>query len=138
MKKLAVTIFLMVLGFILAGYAILAPMLKIIGTRTTGFVTDVRRQGGERNEMTRNQYNYGVGFYFILPNGKRIEGGATVVGSSYSAGVPKGPVSILYLKSFPRIHILEEFARFSIGNVILIGTGLLLIYFSLKGDKTRK
>lgn len=125
----------MVLGLILTGYAILIPMLQIVGTRTTGIITDVRRQGGERNEMTRNLYNYGVGFYFVLPDGKKIEGGSTIVGKSYSAGISKGPVSIFYLKLFPRIHQLEKYTQFSIGNLILIITGILLISISIKQDK---
>ena len=138
MKKLAPSIFLMTLGLILTGYAILMPMLKAIGTRTTGIVTDVRRQGGERNEMTRNLYNYGVDFYFVFPDGKKIQGGTTIVGKSYSAGLPKGPVSVLYLKSFPRIHALEKYTRFSIGNLILIGTGIVLISISMKQGKDIK
>ncbi len=64
-------------------------MFQTIGTRTTGVVTDVRRQGGERNEMTRNLYNYGVGFYFVLPDGRKIESSSTVVGTSHHSGVPK-------------------------------------------------
>ena len=82
MEKLATSIFLMTLGLILAGYAILMPMLKVIGTRTTGIVTDVRRQGGERNEMTRNLYNYGVGFYFVLPEGQKIQGGEQLLSAN--------------------------------------------------------
>ena len=138
MKKLATSIFLMLLGLILAGYGILMPMLTIIGSQATGIVTDIRRQGGERNEMTRNLYDYGVGFYFILPDGKKIHGGATVVGTSNNAGIAKGPVSILYLRSLPRIHALEKYTKFSLGNVILIGTGILLISISMKREKDIK
>ncbi len=138
MKKLFTSVFLMVLGIILTGYAILMPMLQIIGTRTTGIITDIRRQGGERNEMTRNLYDYGVGFYFVLPDGRKIEGGATVVGTSYSAGIAKGPVSILYLRQFPRIHQFEKYTQFSIGNLVLIGTGICLISISIKRHKKKR
>ena len=138
MKKIAGSFFLITIGLILAGYAVLAPMLRIVGIRTIGVITDVRRQGGERPEMTRNQYNYGVGYYFLLPDGKRIEGGATIVGTSYNSGIPKGPAAVRYLKIFPRINLLEKHTRFSIGNVILFGVGGALIYLSLKRDKGKK
>jgi len=138
MKKIAFTVFLTLLGLILFTYAAGTPLLKIFGTRALGTITDVRRQGGERNETMRNQYNYGVGYYFKLPDGRRIEGGATVVGSSYSSGVAKGPSPVRYLKAWPRINILERYTRFSIGNIIMGAAGVLLMVLAWKPQKAKK
>ena len=135
MKKKARCVFLLMLGLILTGYAIGIPMLQLVGTRTTGTVTVIRRQGGERNEMTRNLYDYGVGFYFVLPDGRKIEGGTTIVGTSFNAGIAKGPVAVLYLKPFPRIHQLEKYSQFSLAHLILIGTGIFLLSIAVKRDK---
>ena len=138
MQKIVITIFLSLLGLILVAYAAGAPLLKIFGTRTMGTITDVRRQGGERNETVRNQYNYGVGYCFKLPDGRQIEGGATVVGSSYSSGVTKGLSPVRYLKAWPRINLLEKYNRFSIGNIILGAVGVLLIVLGLEAQKAEK
>ena len=137
MKKIAAKLFLGFIGLLLVTYAVGAPMLKFFGTRTMGVITDVRRQGGERDETIRNQYNYGVGYYFILPDGRRIEGGATVVGTSYNSGVAKGPAAVRYLKAFPRISILEKYTHVSIGNFILGGVGILLVVLSVKRSKDK-
>ncbi|MDP2874587.1 MAG: hypothetical protein Q8O00_00295 [Holophaga sp.] len=127
MKAWTLRIFLVSMGLLLAGYASLAPLLGIIGARTTGTITAVRRQGGERNEMARNRYDYGVGYHFATSYGQIIHGSATLVGTSYQAPCLTGPVAIRYLEAFPRLHLLERLTRFSVGNVILIGVGLLLI-----------
>lgn len=127
MKAWAISIFLVSMGLLLAGYAVLAPLVGIIGARTTGTITVVRRQGGERNETTRNRYDYGVGYHFVASNGRVIHGSATLIGSSYQAPRSVGPVAVRYLEGFPRLHFLEGHTRFSVGNVVLIGVGLLLI-----------
>jgi hypothetical protein len=110
----------------------------MFGTPAMGTITDVRRQGGERNETIRNQYNYGVGYYFKLPDGRQIEGGATVVGSSYSSGVTKGPSPVRYLKAWPRINTLERYNRLSIGNIIMGAVGVVLIVLAWKPQKAKK
>lgn len=127
MKAWAVSIFLVSMGLLLAGYASLAPLMGIIGAGTTGTITVVRRQGGERNEVIPNRYDYGVGYHFVASNGQTIHGSATLVGTSQQAPRSVGPVAVRYLKGCPRLHFLESHTRFSVGNVILIGVGLLLI-----------
>ncbi len=138
MKKLAISSLLILTGILLTGYAVLVPMLQLIGTRTTGVVTDVRRQGGEPNEMTRNLYNYGAGFYFVLADGRKFESSCTVVGTSFNSGIPRGPTPVLYLKIFPQFNVLEKTTTFSVGNLILFGTGLFLISLPLKKGRKRK
>ena len=137
MKKIATTLLLTLIGLILITYAVGAPLLKLFGTRTMGTITDVRRQGGERDETIRNQYNYGVGYHFTLPDGRRIEGGATVVGKSYTSGIAKGASPVRYLAAWPRINILERHTRISMGNGILAAVGVLLIVVVFKPSKGR-
>ncbi len=129
MKTVATRAFLLLLGLVLAGYAVLAPALRLWGTRTLGTVTEVRRQGGERNTAERNRYDYGVGYHFTLPDGRRIEGSATVVGNAVGAGVAIGPAPVRYLAAWPRVNLLEAQARFSAGHAILlaVGAGLLVL-----------
>lgn len=137
MKAWVVRIFLVSMGLLLVGYASLAPALGILGARATGTITGVRRQGGERNEVIPNRYDYGVGYHFVASNGQTIHGSATLVGTSFQAPRAVGPVAIRYLKGCPRLHFLESHTRFSIGNVILIGVGLLLITLARKPFRQR-
>ncbi len=135
MKQLATRIFLLLLGVVLAGYAVLAPALRFVGTRAVGTVTEVRRQGGERNTAVRNQYDYGVGYHFTLPDGRRIEGAATVVGDSVGPGVAKGPTTVRYLAAWPRVNLLEAHARFSAGHAILLAVGAVLLVLAFKPQR---
>lgn len=135
MKKLAKALFLLVTGVILAGYAILGPALHLFGSRTMGTVTDVRRYGGDRGEAIRNRYNYGVGFHFYLPDGKKIEGATNVVGNSYNSGLPKGPTPVLYLPSLPRVNSLEKQAGFSFEHLILLAVGIFFIRITVQSER---
>ncbi len=138
MKQLATRTFLLLVGLMLATYAVLAPTLKIVGARTTGTITEVRRQHGERNEATPNRYAYGVGYHFVLPDGRKIHGTATVVGNAHSAGIPKGPTRVRYLAAWPRINMLERETEFNIGHLIIGGVGVLMMGLALKPGKRKK
>ena len=103
-----------------------------------GTVTEIRRQGGERGETIRNRYNYGVGFHFFLPDGHRVEGATTVVGSSFSAGIAKGPVRVLYFPFLPYINSLEQQTHVSIHSALLLGVGCLLIRIAVTNPLNTK
>lgn len=135
MKKMATRIFLLFVGLLLAAYAVLAPTLNLVGVRTTGTITEVRRQHGERNEAVPNRYEYGVGYHFVLPDGRKIHGSATVVGNSYSAGIAKGPTPVRYLAAWPRINMLERETRFNIAHLIIGGVGILMVVLAFKRAK---
>lgn len=135
MKKLATRTFLMLMGLLLAAYAVLAPTLNVVGVRTTGTITEVRRQHGERDEATPNRYEYGVGYHFTLPDGRKIHGTATVVGNAHSAGIPKGPTRVRYLAAWPRINMLERETEPNIGHLIIGGVGILMMALALKRAK---
>jgi len=135
MKQLVTRTFLVLVGLLLATYAVLAPTLKIVGVRTTGTITEVRRQHGERNEATPNRYEYGVGYHFALPDGRKVHGVATIVGNAHSAGLPKGPAPVRYLAAWPRINMLERETEFNIGHLIIGGVGILMMVLGFKRAK---
>ncbi len=137
MKRLATRIFLVLMGLLLTAYAVLAPTLKVVGERTMGTITEIRRQHGERDEATPNRYEYGVGYHFVLPDGRKIYGSATVVGSATSAGIPKGPTRVRYLAAWPRINMLERETGFNIGHLIIGGVGILMLVLTFKRAKGR-
>lgn len=138
MKQRAITLFLLLLGCLLVGYAVMGPALQLFGASAMGTVTDIRRQGGDRGEAIRNRYNFGVGFHFFLPDGRRVEGATTVVGNSYSAGIAKGPVKVLYVPFLPVINSLEKQTHFSIYSIILLGAGCFLVRVGIKDPLNTK
>jgi len=138
MKRHAITLFLLLLGGLLVCYALLGPALQLFGASTIGSVTEIRRQGGDRGETIRNRYNFGVGFHFFLPDGKRVEGATTVVGSSFSAGIAKGPARVLYFPFLPYINSLEQQTHLSLHSIILLGVGCLLIYLGITNPLNTK
>lgn len=138
MKQAATRLFLVLMGLLLATYAVLAPTLKIVGVRTTGIITEVRRQHGERREAVPNRYEYGIGYHFTLSDGRKIHGVATIVGNAHSAGIPKGPAPVRYLAAWPRINMLERETEFNIGHLIIGGVGVLMMVLALKKAKGKK
>lgn len=56
-------------AFIAWGLTTLA--LAFAGNKTTAVITDIRREGGERNEAKRGRYTYNTSYTFVLPNGKK-------------------------------------------------------------------
>ena len=137
MRNIAIKAFLLFMGMTLASYAVVAPTLGFFGAKATAFITDIRRCHGERNEAVRNRYDYSVGFYFKLPNGERVEGGTSVVGNAYSAGIAKGPATVCYFPAFPRIHVLEREAGLSWDKPILLAVGIALVGIALKKQNMR-
>lgn len=126
-KNIALRLFQLLLGSLLVGYAVLGPALQFLGASTMGTITEIRRQGGDRGETIRNRYNYSVGYHFLLPDGRKVDGATTVVGSSYNAGIPKGPARVLYFSFMPALNSLEQQASFSLATLILLGAGLFLV-----------
>jgi len=138
MKQRVTALFLVLLGTLLVGYAVMGPALQLFGTSAMGTVTDIRRQGGDRGEPIRNRYNFGVGFHFFLQDGTRVDGATTVVGSSYSAGIAKGPARVLYLSFLPVINSLEKQTHFTIYSIILLIAGCFLIRVGIKDPLNTK
>ncbi|NCC05902.1 MAG: hypothetical protein EOM37_18110, partial [Proteobacteria bacterium] len=67
-------IIVFVVGLLLALYGAIIPLLPVIGARTSGEITVVRRELGDRQAPVANSYSYSVGFEFALPDGRVIPG----------------------------------------------------------------
>lgn len=137
MKKILTQIFLVILGSMFLLYGTLIPLLWVVGERTTGQVTVVRRELGERDEAIRNRFSYSVGYEFTLPDGTIVYGNTKTIGNSYNAGIALGPAPVRYLKIFPHLNALEEDTRFSIGTALIIAVGILLLVIALRKPKPR-
>ena len=132
MKRVLPKVFLIFIGIGLAFYGTMIPLLSVIGERTQGMITVIRREGGERNEAVPNRYSYAVGYEFSLDDGTVISGNTKVIGNAYNAGVSKGQASIRYLKTLPYLNALESGTALSIEHVILVAVGILIITINLR------
>lgn len=119
-------------GSLLVLYALSMPLLWVVGEVTTGQVTVVRRELGDRQDPLANRYSWAIGFEFALPDGRVIPGNTKRIGDAQSAGLAKGTHRIRYLAVFPYLNALEEEARPSLGHLILIGVGALLLGVSIR------
>lgn len=113
-------------GILLILYAAIMPLLSVVGERTMGEITVVRREVGDRRDPIANRYSYAVGFEFALPNGHIIPGSTKVIGSANIAGISKGPTAVRYLAIFPYVNALERDTKLDIGKLAMVAAGLLL------------
>lgn len=117
-----------VVGSLLILYALIMPLLTVVGEKTTGEITVVRRELGDRRDPKANRYSYSVGFEFALPDGRIISGNTKVIGSANVAGISKGPAAVRYLAIFPYINALEKDTHADIGKLAIFAAGSLLCW----------
>ena len=130
-----------VLGFVgslLILYAVMMPLLAVVGERTTGEITVVRREVGDRRDPKANRYSYSVGFEFVLDDGRIVPGNTKVIGSANVAGISKGPCAVRYLAIFPYINALEMDTRLDLGKFAMLAAGLLLGGVAVLAPSRRK
>ena len=132
MNKIVPKIFLLIIGIGLSLYGMMMPLLSVLGERTPGMITVVRREGGERDEAIPNRYSYSVGYEFLLDDGTVISGNTKVIGNAYNAGISRGQTSIRYLKIFPYLNALESDTTLSVEHVILIAVGVFIVVINLR------
>lgn len=132
MKKIVSKVILIIIGIGLSLYGMMMPLLSVLGERTSGTITVVRREGGERDEATPNRYSYSVGYEFLLDDGTVISGNTKVIGNAYNAGISRGQTSIRYLKIFPYLNALESDTALSVGHVILLAVGIFIVVINLR------
>jgi len=133
MKKVATKVFLIFIGIGLSLYGMMMPLLSVVGEKTQGTITVVRREGGERAEAIPNRYSYSVGYKFLLDDGTVVYGNTKVIGNAYNAGISKGQASIRYLKILPYVNTLEADTTLSVEHVILLAVGVLIITIAIRG-----
>jgi hypothetical protein len=125
---------------IFIAFGLIRISLGFIGEKETAVITDIRRQGGERDDPKPNRYNYAVGYSFTLPDGKKINGSTYKIGDSVYIKIKNsnaGMVNVRYLKAFPQINAIESETGLYMGNIIIIGAGAVMISL-IKPRKTRK
>ena len=115
------------IGFIIWGVSTL--MLGVFGDKGTAVITSIRREGGERNELVRGRYTYNIGYTFILPNGKRMDGNTKKIRDAiYLKADGKSRRAVRYFSFLPHINALEEDTKPGLGQLIFVGIGCFLMY----------
>lgn len=126
------------MGGLLILYALIMPLLSVFGEKTTGEITVVRRELGDRRDPKANRYSYSVGFEFALPDGRVISGNTKVIGSANVAGISKGPAAIRYLTVFPYLNALEKDTKADIGKLAMLAAGSLLCWVAFSSNPIEK
>jgi hypothetical protein len=131
-------ILLTTVGLLMVLYSVVFSLLFLIGERTVGEVTVVRRELGESRGPAPNRYLYSIGYEFRLPDGRSIGGTTKRISSAYDAGISKGTTTVWYLRGFPYINALDEDAHPSLVKALLACIGGFSLVISLRGLKSRK
>ncbi len=127
-RKLLPCILISFLGVASILWGVMSTALGIIGKPATATVTNIRREGGERNDGRPGRYTYNISYTFTLPDGKEISGFTKKIGNAvYLKANGTGRISVKYFKAMPYINSSEQNSQLSTGQAILIGTGVLLI-----------
>ena len=128
-RKLLPRIFITLLGAALILWGAGKIALGIIGEPETATITHIRREGGERNDIKPGQYTYNISYTFALPDGKEINGFTKKIGDSvYLKADGTSNVRVRYFSAFPYINAMERDAGLGAGQLVLIFTGITLIF----------
>lgn len=121
-------------GFIAWGLTTLA--LGFFGTNANAVITDIRREGGERNEVNRGRYTYLMSYSFVLSDGKKVNGVSRYIGDSvYLKADGKSKIPVRYFSFFPAINALASDTKPGIGQLLFLVIGIFLIYIINKRPK---
>lgn len=121
-----ILISLLGVAFILWGTMSVA--LGAFGEETTAYVTDIRREGGERVDGRPGRYTYITSYTFTSLNGKKIDGFArNIRDGAYVKADGTSTVRIRYFLSFPYFNAMENDTGLSGGPLILILVGGALV-----------
>ncbi len=128
--------FITLLGVAFIVWGISNLTLGILGKKGTAVITNIRREGGERNEAIRGQYTYIISYTFKLPDGRSVDSYARKIGNSvFMKADGKSTITVCYLELIPYINVPEQDAKVGPGNFILIAIGCLLIIIMNKRGK---
>ena len=136
MKIVLEKIFLSVMGLLFIIYGLMIPVLNVAGSKTIGNIVEVRREGGERDDVTPNRYTWSVAYEFTVPGGKEYSGNTKAIGSSYSSGVSKGPVTVMYMDFFPYLNAIDESKFFPLDRIIILAVGVLFVFLLFRKKRS--
>jgi len=121
--------FLSLLGFAFIAWGLTTVALGLFGEKETAVITDIRREGGERNEVKRGRYTYIISYTFTLPGGKNVSGSTRQIGDAvFLKADGKSKTAVRYFSFFPAINAPEQDTKPGFGQLILVATGCFLIY----------
>jgi len=130
-------ILLIFFGAILVLYGASLLLLDAFGTHTTGQITVVRRELGDRQDPKANRYSYSVGYEFFLDDGSVVYGNTKTIGSSSAAGIAMGAAPVVYLAELPWINRLKEDIS-PLAATVFMGSGGFLIWAAFLKKERRK
>jgi len=138
-KNIATRIFITVLGIGFVLYGLSTVSLGFFGEKGTAVITNIRREGGERDEVIRGRYTYIISYTFEMPDGKSVDGLSRRVGNSvYMKADGKSKRSVRYFEFFPYINALAEDTKPGLGHLIFVAIGCFLIYIMNRREKSVK
>ena len=118
-------------AFILWGTMSVA--LGAFGEETTAYVTDIRREGGERAAVRPGRYTYITSYTFTSINGKKIDGFArNISDGAYVKADGTSTVRIRYFINFPYFNAMENDTGLRGGPLTLILVGGVLIFLMVR------
>ncbi len=127
-KKYAARFFITLIGTLFIILGTVWGMLGIFGEKSTGLITDVRREMGERTDFKSGRYTYSISYSFKLSDGETVHGNAKEIRNGVYTKNLNNSVSIRYLKIFPQINALEKDVGFDVGKITIILAGCLLVF----------
>ena len=104
-------------------------LLGFAGKSAFAVITNIRCEGGERTDGKPGRYTYIISYTFTLPDGKEINGFARKIGNSvYLKADGTSTVRVRYFPACPYVNIMERDTGFGAGQLVLIFTGIALIF----------
>jgi hypothetical protein len=128
-KRILPRLLITLLGVAFILWGLTDIMLGLFGESATAVITDIRREGGERNETIRGRYTYIISYSFTLPNGKSYSSYTRKIGNSvFLKPDGKSKVKVKYFSTFPFINAREQDTKPGFGQLIIMAIGFFLIY----------
>lgn len=125
-KGVLLAILRTLLGIVLVLYAVVIPLLGVIGEQAPGQITHVRKQMGEDEDGTGRYYTWAISYEFEADD--RVVSGFTYRRGDYGRPNRYPSSTIRYLAPLPQINVPADEARPTILHVVLLGAGLLMIW----------
>jgi hypothetical protein len=127
-KKILPCVLITLLGISFIVWGLTTLVLGFAGKSALAVVTNIRREGGERNETIRGRYTYITGYTFSLPDGKHIDGYSRSIGNSvFLKADGKSKVKVKYFSCFPYINALAKDTKPGLSQIVLVALGCFLI-----------
>lgn len=139
-RNLLPRILISLLGAAFILWGAINATLGIMGESAWAVVTDIRREGGERNDGKAGRYMYNISYVFTLPDGEEISGYTKKIGDGvYLKADGNGRLAVKYFKAIPFLNSPAEDAQNPISQGVRIGIGALLFFLMVKksGDSNK-